>query len=268
VNEIETILCKVLGCDRSGLYLGAGRKALSGRQLDRLGEILKKRAGGEPLQYLVGDTEFMGLKIKVSPGVLIPRPETEVLVEAALGQMALLQRPLDVLDIGTGSGNIAIAMAAGDREGRYNIFAVDISDTCLKKARSNSKLNGVADKITFLKSDIFSCFKGLKKTFDCIISNPPYIAEKDYDGLPSDVKNEPSSALLAADEGFYFYKEIEKGARRYLAPSGMIFLEIGDGQADGIKNIFCDKHIWNKISIVKDYNDRDRVAIVYRQSKV
>lgn len=266
MNEIETILCNVLGCDRRGLYMEAGRKALSGREFNRLESILKKRAGGEPLQYLVGDAEFMGLKIRVSPGVLIPRPETEVLAGAALERMSALQRPLDILDIGTGSGNIAIAIAAGDACGRHNIFAVDISGICLKKARSNARLNRVEDRITFLKSDIFSCFQQQKKVFDLIVSNPPYIAQGDYHRLPPDVKNEPSSALLAGDNGLYFYRKIEEGARRHLAPGGMIFFEVGDGQAHEVKKIFFDASVWCGVDFIKDLCGVDRVVVITRKS--
>jgi release factor glutamine methyltransferase len=235
-------------------------------QFNRLEKILTRRASGEPLQYLVGDTEFMGLNFRVSPGVLIPRPETEVLVEAVLNWTSSLDKQLDVLDIGTGSGNIAIALAANDTKKRLNIFAVDISGVCLKKARSNAKLNHAASKVTFLKSDIFSCFRKQKKVFDCIVSNPPYVSSEEYRELPQDVKNEPSCALLAPDAGFYFYKKIEKGACKHLAGGGMIFLEIGDSQAAGIKKIFSDRSVWSEVNIIKDHCKRDRVVIIKRSN--
>ncbi|MBI5873920.1 MAG: peptide chain release factor N(5)-glutamine methyltransferase [Candidatus Omnitrophica bacterium] len=265
MNEIETILCKVLKCDRGGLYLERGRSVLSNRQFNRLEKILTRRASGEPLQYLVGDTEFMGLKFKVACGVLIPRPETEVLVEAVLQWIGPLDKELDVLDIGTGSGNIAISLAANDAKKRLNIFAVDISDVCLKKARSNAKLNHAESKVAFLKSDIFSCFHKQKKMFDCIVSNPPYVSPKEYRELPPDVKNEPSCALLAADAGFYYYKKIEKGARKHLTAGGKIFLEIGDSQAEGIKKIFSDTSVWENMQFIKDLCGVDRVVIIEKK---
>jgi release factor glutamine methyltransferase len=264
MDEIETILCKLYKCDRSGLYLGRGESALSARQLSRLENILSKRVRGEPLQYLIKDVAFYGCRLRVTPAVLIPRPETEVLVEEALLWMALQKRRLRVLDIGTGSGNIAIALAASPLSKDLDIFSVDISEDCLAIARSNARLNRVGDKITYLKSDIFSAFKK-GEVFDGIVSNPPYVSPEEYAALPDDVKKEPELALVASQKGFYFYKRIEKEARRHLVSGGRIFLEIGHGQAVKIKKIFGDRSLWSDVRFVKDLGGLDRVVLVTKR---
>lgn len=263
MTETETILCKILDCDRAALYLELGRRALSAAQSERLHDILKKRAAGEPLQYLLGEADFMGLALKVSPGVLVPRPETEILVERALDWVAEQKRDLKVLDIGSGSGNIAIALAKSASGLRLSIASVDISDICLETARANAARHGVGDRVTFFGSDIFSSFKE-NEAFDVIISNPPYVTQDEYQDLPQDVKREPRAALVGGEDGLYFYRRIQEGARRHLKGLGIIFLEIGETQAEAVKDIFCDRSFWADARIIKDYNDKDRVAIIER----
>ncbi len=262
MNEIEAIFCKLLNCDRSSLYLDEHLSLLEPGQCDRLEAILKKRLRGEPLQYLVGDTEFMGLKFKVRPGVLIPRPETETLVEEVLNEISSWQGSVAprVLDIGTGSGNIAIALAKSLK--KADIHACDISDACLVLARTNARSHGVTGRVTFHKSDLFCCFEDRDTKFDYIVSNPPYITIDDYAHLPLDVLREPSLALVAGKDGFYFYRRIEEGARRFLKAGGKIFLEIGKGQAEGIKKIFSGPKAWGEVKFVKDLCGIDRIAIV------
>jgi len=261
MNEIETILCKLLHCDRSTLYLDRSRLALSKRQMNRLEDILKKRVKGAPLQYLVGDAEFMGLRFRVRPGVLIPRPETEILVEEAIKHISKMSSSsCRILDIGTGSGNIAVSLAKASP--KFKVYAVDISDICLSVARANAKLNAIEKKIRFLKSDLFGVFKGKKMKFDFIVSNPPYIAKDQLKLLPEDVRQEPVLALEAAEKGLYFYKEIEKGSRVHLAEGGALFLEIGAGQSSGIRKIFKDQRHWKEVKFIKDHNGIERVAII------
>ena len=263
MNEIETILIKLLKCDRQSLYLDKDRSLLDSKKFNRLEHILQKRVSGEPLQYLVGDVEFMGLVLSVKPGVLIPRPETEILVEEALKEISL-KKCCSILDIGTGSGNIAIALAASKKLTGSQITAVDISETCLSVARANAKRHHLDGKITFYFSDLFSCFQKENTRFDFIISNPPYVSGKEYAHLPPDVQKEPVGALWAEEDGFYFYRRIQEEARTYLVPGGMIFLEIGAGQAQGIKKIFSDSSVWKGVEFIKDYNHNDRVALIKR----
>jgi release factor glutamine methyltransferase len=232
---------------------------------NRLEDILKKRINGRPLQYLLGDTEFMGLIFKVRPGVLIPRPETEVLVAEVLACVkSATQEDVSLLDIGTGSGNIAVALAKFLT--KANVCAVDIAPECLALAQVNAKLNRCSKRITFYASDLFSCFKKTQQPFDYIISNPPYVSPGEYKRLPDDVRQEPFLALVADDNGFYFYKKIEKQAFSYLKDGGKIFLEIGDEQACGIKEIFNDISKWQDVKFVKDLCGRDRVAVVTKIS--
>ncbi len=266
MNEIETILTKLLKCDRSQLYLDKDRLTLGARRFNRLEQILKKRLSGQPLQYLIGEVEFMGLKLKVKPGVLIPRPETEILVENAIVRISASQEMTPrILDLGTGSGNIAIALAKFLKG--IQIYAVDISDLCLSVARTNARLNGVWNKITFVRSDLFSCFKGKNEMFDFLVSNPPYIAPHQYERLPDDVRHEPSLALLAKEEGLYFYSRIEEGARTSLKARGVIFLEIGDGQALDVRKIFKGSSLWKEVKFIKDYHGIERVAIIKKQRR-
>ncbi|MDD5019754.1 MAG: peptide chain release factor N(5)-glutamine methyltransferase [Candidatus Omnitrophica bacterium] len=262
MNEIESILCKVLDCSRPELYLDRSRRALRFRESRRLDDILRRRMEGEPLQYLLGDVDFMGLKLRVKPGVLVPRPETEVLVEEAVRRLKEADACCrNILEIGTGSGNIAIALASFLPAGCLgHIVAVDVSPTCLSVARSNARRCGVSGKITFLMSDLFSSLK--KERFDVFISNPPYISRREAGRLPRDVQREPAQALLAGQDGLFFYRRIEQGARTFLKAGGQVFLEIGETQAGALRKIFQRRAGWSAVEFIKDLAGRDRVAVI------
>jgi release factor glutamine methyltransferase len=264
MNEIEAIFCKLLHCDRASLYMDKHTSFMTSKKVHDLEEILKKRINGEPLQYLLGDMEFMGLRFRVRPGVLIPRPETELLVEEALRVIkSRPPGPCDVLDIGTGSGNIAVSLAKFGLGRGVRVTAVDISDDCLSVAVDNARHHDVAERIEFLHSDIFSALD-TEESFDMIISNPPYVAERAYDALPDDVKREPFGALVAPHEGLYFYEEIEAGARRHLKPGGSVFLELGVNQASAVERLFSDKNNWHEVRLIKDYNNILRILTATR----
>jgi len=265
VNEIEAIFCKLLKCGRSSLYLDRHSPPLEPGQYNRLTKILKQRASGEPLQYLLGDTEFMGIRFKVRPGVLIPRPETEVLVEEVINSVfsSGIERPR-ILDIGTGSGNIAVSLAKFLK--KSDVYAVDISDTCVSLAKTNARLNAVSPKVSFCRSDLFTCFKGQDIKFDIIVSNPPYVSKKEYEQLPIDVLREPTLALVAGKDGLLFFKAIEKESHSFLKRGGFLFLEIGFGQAEGIKKIFSSGRGWQGVRFKKDLTGIDRVAIIEKKS--
>lgn len=263
MNEIETILCNLFCCDRSRLYLDDKGLPLAQKQYDRLEKILQKRISGQPLQYLLGEVEFMGLRFRVKPGVLIPRPETEILVEEALQRILKLKLASpSFLDIGTGSGNVAVSLAKFLAQAK--IYAVDISKTCLAVARSNARFHHLEQRIRFFRSDLFTVFENRKILFDAIISNPPYIAVHQYADLPQDVHREPASALLAEENGLSFYFKIEKGAQQYLKPGGFIFLELGYGQRASMEKIFSDRSLWKEVEFIKDYCGIDRVVIIKR----
>lgn len=206
---------------------------------------------GEPVQYIVGDVNFYGNKIKVDKRVLIPRFETEGLVEIALKY--LTNTNLDIVDLGTGSGCISITLK--NKLPNINIDAVDISLDALDVARENAKLNNV--DINFIYGDML---KPLNKKYDCIISNPPYIA---YDEEIMDIvkNNEPNNALYADKDGLYFYEDILKNCKNYLKDKYYIFFEMGYSQGERIKQIAL-KYLDCNVEIKKDLQGFDRYVII------
>ena len=203
-----------------------------------------------PLAYIVGDAEFYGLTFVVNEDVLIPRPETEEVVSEALKYINSTSK---VLDIGTGSGVIAVTVA---KKKACNVTAVDISESALEIAKQNAKNNNV--EVEFIKSDLFEAIGGRK--FDVIISNPPYISEKEYQSLMPEVKDyEPRLALVAEENGLKIYKQIIKDASKHLNKNGKIVLEIGYNQGEKIKNLL--EKDFEEIKILKDLQGQDRIAV-------
>ena len=214
-------------------------------------DAIKRYENGEPVQYIVGDVDFYGNIIKVDKRVLIPRFETEGLVEIALNN--LTNTNLDVIDLGTGSGCISITLKK--KLPNINIDAVDISLDALDLALENAKLNNV--DINFIHGDMLN---PINKKYDCIISNPPYIA---YDEEVMDIvkNNEPNNALYADNNGLYFYEEILKNAKNYLKDKYYIFFEIGYSQGERIKNIALN-YLDCIVEIKKDLQGFDRYIII------
>ncbi|TFH02928.1 MAG: peptide chain release factor N(5)-glutamine methyltransferase [Calditrichales bacterium] len=203
----ERLLAHLLGIDRIQLYLQFDRH-LSQTEISKFRDFVRRRANREPLQYITGGTEFMGLPFKVTPGALIPRPETEILVERTL----LLQADYGVtapkvLDIGTGSGCIAISLAHHWQESQ--IIATDVSEESLNLARENAQLNGVSDSIAFLNHNILTDTVDPFKEVDIVVSNPPYISQEEFPDLDREVKDfEPRVALTDDGNGLGFYRKI------------------------------------------------------------
>jgi release factor glutamine methyltransferase len=199
----------------------------------RLKGLVSRRIGGEPLQYLTGEKEFYGLAFRVAPGVLIPRPETEILVEKALE--LIKNRSLSrtrFVDIGTGSGCIAISVAHEIPSATG--WAVDISAAALSIARENAIHHGVSDRILLIQADLLECFPR-KECFDLVLCNPPYVALRDYDSLPSEVSDyEPHEALFGGESGFEVYRRLIPEVSSRLAPGGHLLLEAGAGQAEWV----------------------------------
>ena len=218
-------------------------------------EVLRKR--NEPLQYLMGSSEFMGLEFKVSRDTFIPRPETEILVETVLGLIIGQGHGSYLLDIGTGCGNIALTLAKFIPG--LEVLATDISESALKIARLNAKIHNV-DKAHFLNMDIF---KGLsaKTNFKVIVSNPPYISGKDLMSLPPVVRYEPLIALDGRKGGLFFLNKIIEGAPRYLKKDGWLALEVGYDQAGKISEKISSSGEFNDIRIIEDYSSIERVVI-------
>ena len=221
---------------------------------DKLEEGLNKLKEGKPVQYIVGNVDFYDVNLLVNENVLIPRFETETLVEKTINYAKNLKEPLDILDIGTGSGAIAITLA---KHLNSNVLATDISKEALKIAEENAKRNNV--KITFKKSDIL---KNIKGKFDIIISNPPYIA-KDEIIDPLVENNEPHLALYANNNGLYFYQNILKNIKPHLKEKSIIAFEIGMTQSEEVTKI-ANKYLPKaKIITEKDLAQKNRYIFIF-----
>ncbi|MBE5734636.1 MAG: peptide chain release factor N(5)-glutamine methyltransferase [Clostridiales bacterium] len=243
--EAEWIISIALGVKRSALKTD---DMVSAKNVDKINKIVDQRITGRPLWYCIGDTEFYGYKIKVDERVLIPRPETEILVEKSLNYISA---DTSVLDMCTGSGAIAIAVKL---KTNAIVTAVDISVDALQIAKENAKINGA--EIQFIESDMFSNLSDMR--FDVIISNPPYIKSEDVLNLQKEVKDfEPLIALDGGKDGFDFYKIIIQNAKNYLNDNGVLLLECGEGQAHTIKEMLADAKC---VEIIKDYENIDRIV--------
>ncbi|OQY08712.1 MAG: protein-(glutamine-N5) methyltransferase, release factor-specific [Fusobacteriia bacterium 4572_132] len=253
--DAEYLIASVLGKKRLDLYLNY-EKPLSIKEREEIKKLLIKRGKNKiPLQYILGYEEFYGYKFEVNENVLIPRPETELLVEQCLEKIKEIKEP-KILDIGTGSGAIAISIAKQRLDTK--VLAVDIQEKALEVAKRNKTLNK-AENIKFVKSDMFENVN--YSEFDLIVSNPPYIKEEEYNQLMAEVKeHEPKSALLAEENGLYFYINITKNAKYYLKKGGILAFEIGYNQGKEVKEIL-QKNGYEKIRIIKDYSKNDRIII-------
>lgn len=256
MNETELLFTEILSCNRSQLYLERKRK-LSLEDSARIAGVLRRRIFGEPIQYILGKTEFMGLEFKVSPAVLIPRPDTEELVETVLryGRGG----ELEILDVGTGSGCIAVSLAK--LLPFVKICAVDISLAALEIAKQNAQLHGILNRINFLNCDLFPPLEQYGIKYDIIISNPPYIKTKIIQTLEVEVQREPREALDGGEDGQDFYRRIIRESPAYLRRSGLLILEIGFGQKEELEKIFSAEKIFEVKEVIKDYNGIDRVVV-------
>ncbi len=256
MNETELLFTEILSCNRAQLYLEKKRK-LSLKDSARIAGALRRRISGEPIQYILGKTEFMGLEFKVSPAVLIPRPDTEVLVETVLRYGR--KKKSVILDIGTGSGCIAVSLAKLLPQSK--IYAADISRAALEIARQNARFNGALKRINFLNCDLFPPLEQHGKKYNIIISNPPYIKTKIIKTLETEVQFEPRAALDGGADGLDFYRRIIKEAPAYLKPGGLLILEIGFDQKKEVGKIFSAGKIFEVKEVIKDYNGINRVVV-------
>lgn len=249
-SDIDWIVCEITGKRRSELFL---IEKFSQEEMFKILNAISLRLEHVPLAYIFGKTNFFGFDFKVSKDVLIPRLDTEILVEKLIKDIKSQDIQLDVLDIGTGSGAIAIVLK---KETNANVTAVDVSEKALEIAKENSKINNA--NIEFLKSDLFENLKDRK--FDIIVSNPPYIETEVINKLSKEVKNfEPHLALDGGKDGLDFYRKIIDQSSIFLNKNGKIYFEIGYNQAEDVSNLLRNK--FKNIEVLKDYEGNDRVVL-------
>lgn len=254
--DAEWLLTHCLGCQRIDLQLEAARKVDS-EVLSKFNLLLTRRLTREPLQYILGTQEFYGRSFRVTPDVLIPRPETERLTELALQQLS--GGPCRVLDIGTGSGCIALTIAL--EQPNTTVVGTDQSAAALAIARSNAQLHNAERRVQFVEADLFPPSPG--EPFDLIISNPPYIPERDWPTLQPEVRDfEPKPALTAAEDGLAIIRRIIQGASGWLKPQGWLALEIGKGQEESVKQIIADTQNYSAPELQSDYQKVTRFVFV------
>jgi release factor glutamine methyltransferase len=285
----ELLLLHVLGRDRTWLYAHP-EAMINDADANRFFNLIARRAAGEPTQHLTGKQEFWGLEFEVTPDVLIPRPETEHVIEVALDRLALRElragrsqetdgAGLQIADVGTGSGCIAIALAKELPAATF--YATDISPSALAAAERNAKRHAVADRIRFQESNLLGacpnsappCFvHGLPATahetraFDLIVSNPPYIGRREADSLPVEVRDhEPDTALYGGEEGYELYAPLITQAAKLLKPGGILVLELGHNSLPAVQPLL-DAASWANIGITNDLAGIPRVLAAERVS--
>ncbi|MDR2251694.1 MAG: peptide chain release factor N(5)-glutamine methyltransferase [Endomicrobium sp.] len=256
-SSAEVLLSAVLKVKRSKLALIRDIE-LAEEEKFLFNQYIQRRAKREPTAYILGSCEFMGFEFKVNENVLIPRQETELLVEEALAFCKGISEP-KALDLCAGCGCIAISLS---KLGSFkDICASDISAQALDVAKENAKLNG-AQNINFIQSDIFASFEN--KKFDIIVSNPPYVSQTEYETAEPELKYEPQIALTTGEDGLFFYIQIASQAKKYLNSGGQIFLELNANKSKEIKSIF-ENAGYKNMRVVKDYCGLDRILICERK---
>lgn len=257
--DAEILLCAVLKCERITLYVHFDQPLSEGELAEYRGYVTR-RANQEPLAYILGSKAFMKHSLKVTPAVLVPRPETELLVES-VAKAAAGAGAASLLDLGTGSGAIIVSLlellpqTAGT--------AVDISGAALAVAGENAENIGVSDRLTLVESDLFSKLDSGQR-FDIIVSNPPYIPAADIAGLTADVQREPRGALDGGTDGLDFYKRIAAGCETWLEEDGLLAFEVGIGQADVVCRL-CQQAGLAVTAVRKDYAEIERMVFATRE---
>ncbi len=274
----ELLLLHVAARDRTWLYAHP-EEILSGDATIQYFALIQRRAHGEPTQHLTGKQEFWGLEFEVTPDVLIPRPETEHLIEVALDRLALRElrasrsprltgNGITLVDVGTGSGCIAIALAKELPDA--TVCATDISPAALNVARRNASRLGVSDRIQFLESNLLEAFIESRATdlesrlFDLIVCNPPYVGQRDAESLPGEVRDhEPPAALFAGEEGYELYGALIPEAARHLKPGGLLVLELGYNSLPAVHPLLDSAH-WTNVAVTNDLAGLPRVLAAER----
>jgi len=264
--EAELLLGYILNLKRTELYLNS-QKVLTPEEEETLQKLIKERLSGKPLQYILGEVEFYGLKFNIDSRALIPRPETEVLVTKVLEHFKKEKRETDILkivDIGTGSGNIAVALASNLKNSF--VYATDISSDALSLSRENAERNQVEKRIEFLCGDLLTPLWGrnLEGKIDSIVSNPPYVHNEEKEILQKEVRDfEPEIALFT--KGGLYQRIIEQSASFLRKGKGILVLETGYNQAGKVKKIIAEISDFNSIEIIKDLAGIERVLFAIKR---
>jgi release factor glutamine methyltransferase len=269
----ELLLMHALGRDRTWLYTHP-EASLEPAQAEAYFAFIARRAAGEPVQYLTGKQEFWGLEFKVTPAVLIPRPETEHVMEVALARLGprgfkihldtgAPREKLRVADVGTGSGCLAVALAY--ELPHADVFATDISAPALDIARENAARHNVADRINFMQADLLEPLLPSPQPFDLIVSNPPYVARAEAAGLQREVRDhEPHAALFGGPSGVEIYARLIEQAGSLLRTGGLLVLELGYNSADHVRSILTLENAWKNVGFTNDLAGIPRVASAER----
>jgi release factor glutamine methyltransferase len=253
--DAEVLLAYALECDRLRLYLEY-EKPVEEPERARFRELVQRRADERiPVALLTGTREFWSLSFEVTPDVLVPRPETETLVTAALERLPDAEAELRVLDVGTGSGAVALALASERPKAR--VVATDISAAALAVAGRNAERLGLADRVAFAEGDLFEPLAG--ERFDLVISNPPYIGRGEADGLAPELRHEPESALYAGADGLEVLRRLVAEASDYLEAGGVLALEIDPRQAPALLQL-CSDAGWRDVRTHRDLAGRERAV--------
>ena len=261
----EILLAHALKLERIELYLNYDQPLL-GDELKAFKLLIKRRIGREPVAYILGVKEFWSLDLEVTRDVLIPRPETECLVEAALELLSKYSssQAKRILDLGTGSGAIVLALAS--QQPQHTYFASDLSTPALEAAHRNAKRHDLCEIIQFFAADWLKALRPEKSAFDMIVSNPPYIPSRVIQGLQPEINRyEPIAALDGEEDGLESFRKILESVHHCLKPGGELLLEIGHDQQDAVHRIAFDCGYYDDFSCTKDYGGHDRVVYMRRK---
>jgi release factor glutamine methyltransferase len=264
-READWLLAHTLELPSHALLL-EGERTVSARQAERSWALIRRRASREPLQYLLGTQEFRGLDMAVTPDVLIPRPETELLVEETLRIITDVGSPR-LADVGTGSGCLAVTVVRERPDA--TIYALDISAPALAVARANAIRHGTLDRIRFVQADLLGAFSvRSRERFDVIVSNPPYIPVGELEGLQPEVaRYEPRVALAAGSDGLTYHRRLLKESLALLKPGGCLIVELGYGQADSVMSLARSSGAYDSVVCRKDAAGIERVLVARRSGR-
>ena len=256
-DDAEAIMASALGMGRLDLYLDP--RTLKESERGNFFDLVKRRCSREPLQYILGEVSFYGRSFHVTPDVLIPRPETELLVEACLGR---IKSPRRILDVGTGSGCIAVTLACERPEAI--VLAVDSEENALSVALSNARRHEVLDRVQILCGDLATAI-GSGCRADLIVANLPYIPLPAFDRLQTEVRDfEPESALCGGEDGLLLIRRLIADLPRLLQPAGLIALEIGEDHGEAVQSLFEETRSFGKVEVIQDLSGRNRMAFAVR----